>query len=64
MMRRYPVNCLYPNRAWIARVRGENIRSAGSIAKRRIRDLLDFLDVSKPRVYDGLRKLEESGLMC
>jgi sugar-specific transcriptional regulator TrmB len=28
-----------------------------------VRDLLDFLDVSKPRVYDGLRKLEESGLI-
>jgi HTH-type transcriptional regulator, sugar sensing transcriptional regulator len=28
-----------------------------------VRDLLEFLDVSKPRVYDGLRKLEESGLI-
>jgi len=28
-----------------------------------VRDLLEFLDVSKPRVYDGLRMLEEAGLI-
>jgi HTH-type transcriptional regulator, sugar sensing transcriptional regulator len=28
-----------------------------------VRDLLEFLDVSKPRVYDGLRALEETGLI-
>ena len=28
-----------------------------------VRDLLEFLDVSKPRVYDGLRMLEETGLI-
>lgn len=28
-----------------------------------VKDLLEFLDVSKPRIYDGLRMLEESGLI-
>ena len=28
-----------------------------------VRDLLEFLDISKPRVYDGLRMLEETGLI-
>lgn len=28
-----------------------------------VKDLLEFLNVSKPRIYDGLRMLEESGLI-
>jgi len=33
------------------------LKSAG------IKDLLEFLDVSKPRIYDGLKMLEENGLI-